>query len=82
MCAVVPLPPHRKVLGIIGQDGALAQWLVLPISNLRVVPDSLTDLEAAFTEPLAAACRIWEQKLVSGRQAIAVIGAREDGAIA
>ncbi len=54
----VPLPcGHSTVLGIIGRDGCMAQYVALPASNLHVVPPSLTDAEAVFAEPLAAACR-------------------------
>jgi threonine dehydrogenase-like Zn-dependent dehydrogenase len=42
----------------------MAEFLTLPAANLHVVPDQLSDAEACFTEPLAAACRILEQGLV------------------
>lgn len=35
----------------------------MPAENLHVVPDSVTDREACFAEPLAAACRIVEQQV-------------------
>jgi threonine dehydrogenase-like Zn-dependent dehydrogenase len=54
--------PGRTVLGIIGRDGTLAEFCTLPAENLYVVPDQLTDREACFAEPLAAACRIVEQQ--------------------
>ena len=53
----------RSVLGIIGKDGTMAQYCTLPAANLFPVPEALTDSEACFTEPLAAACRIVEQKV-------------------
>jgi hypothetical protein len=31
--------------------------------NLHIVPDDVTDREACFAEPLAAACRIREQQV-------------------
>ena len=37
----------------------------MPASNLHVVPDELSDSEAAFAEPLAAACRILEQGMLA-----------------
>ncbi|GIM15197.1 hypothetical protein Vretimale_17956, partial [Volvox reticuliferus] len=55
--------PGRSVLGIVNRDGAIAEYLTLPASNLHPVPPALTDAEAVFTEPLAAACRILEQGL-------------------
>lgn len=70
--------PGRTVLGIINKDGCMAQYLTLPAVNLHVVPDSLSDAEAAFCEPLAAACRIVEQGLVErgpgAEQRVAVLG--------
>lgn len=48
---------------IIGRDGTMAQWCRLPAENLFEVPDSITDKEAAFAEPLAAACRVVEQQV-------------------
>ena len=41
----------------------MAQFLTLPVENLHMVPDALTDQEACFAEPLAAACRIAEQQV-------------------
>ncbi len=66
----------RTVLGIINRDGALAEYLTLPLVNLHPVPATLSDCEAAFTEPLAAACRIVEQGLPRrpGADRVAVIG--------
>lgn len=66
--------PHRKVLGIVRHPGAHAEFLMLPLSNLVPVPDSVTDEEAVFVEPLAAACEILEQlRSVEGRRT-AVLG--------
>ena len=66
--------PDRTVLGIINHDGAFADYLILPLSNLDVVPDQLSDESAVFTEPLAAALRIREQIVISPTADIAVIG--------
>ena len=51
----------RRVLGIIGLDGAFAEYLALPLVNLHRVPENVPDEVAVFTEPLAAACEILEQ---------------------
>ncbi|KAI9003450.1 GroES-like protein [Hyaloraphidium curvatum] len=56
----------RSVLGIINRDGCFAEYVALPAGNLHAVPEALSDAEAAFCEPLAAACRIVEQGLVEG----------------
>jgi len=66
--------PNRSVLGIAGHDGAFADKLVLPAVNLHVVPDSVKDEEAVFTEPLAAAFRIVEQVAVDPRTCAVVLG--------
>lgn len=52
---------RRTVLGIVAHDGAFAEYLALPLENLYVVPHSVSDEEAVFVEPLAAACEILEQ---------------------
>lgn len=56
--------PNRTVLGILNKDGTMAEYLTLPLRNLHVVPDHVSDEVAVFAEPLAAACRIVEQNLV------------------
>ena len=40
-----------------------ARYATVPVEKLHRVPDNITDQEACFTEPLAAACRIVEQKV-------------------
>src|SRR6185436_19128213 len=44
---------QRTVLGIVGRDGAHAEFLQLPSANLLPVPDDIPDERAVFTEPLA-----------------------------
>jgi alcohol dehydrogenase len=56
---------RRKVLGILGHDGAFAEFLTLPLENLRQVPAGVSDEQAVFVEPLAAACEILSQIKVS-----------------
>lgn len=66
--------PTRTVLGIVGRDGAHAEYLQLPSRNLLVVPDSMSDEQAVFAEPLAAAFGITEQVDINDQTKIAVIG--------
>jgi threonine dehydrogenase-like Zn-dependent dehydrogenase len=66
----------RSVLGILGRDGAFAEYLALPSINLHAVPDSLDDLAAVFVEPTAAAYRVAEQVEITDRTRAAVVGAR------
>jgi threonine dehydrogenase-like Zn-dependent dehydrogenase len=65
---------ERTVLGIYKRPGAFAQSLSLPESNLLVVPDNVSDEEAVFTEPLAAALEIFEQIHVQPGSRMLVIG--------
>jgi threonine dehydrogenase-like Zn-dependent dehydrogenase len=66
--------PHRTTLGIRGRDGAFAEYLTLPITNLHPVPDALSDEVAVFTEPLAAACEIVQQVHVHPTDRVIVVG--------
>jgi len=64
----------RTVLGIVGRDGAHAEFLKLPAVNLLPVPDEISDERAVFTEPLAAACGILERTSITKDTRVAVIG--------
>lgn len=66
--------PMRTVLGIVGRDGCHAEYLSLPSRNLLVVPDDVTDEQAVFAEPLAAAFGITEQVDIAPETNVAVIG--------
>jgi alcohol dehydrogenase len=70
---------RRKVLGIVAQDGAFAEFLTLPLENLHAIPNTVTDEEAVFIEPLAAACEILAQLRVNTFRTAAVLG---DGKLA
>lgn len=64
----------RAVLGIEGKDGCFAEYITLPIANLLEVPETITDEEAVFIEPLAAACEILEQVPMAPGSGVAVTG--------
>ena len=65
---------RRTVLGIVGRDGAHAEFLRLPARNLFKVPAGVPDEHAVFTEPLAAACGILEHVNVENSDRVAVMG--------
>ena len=65
---------NRSVLGIVRRDGAFAEYLSLPAVNLLPVPASVSDQQAVFTEPLAAACEILVQITITKNHRVAVIG--------
>jgi threonine dehydrogenase-like Zn-dependent dehydrogenase len=73
--------PDRTVLGIVGRDGAFAEYLTLPNENLLIVPDSISDETAVFTEPLAAAYEIFEELHIARNQSVVVLGDGRLGAI-
>lgn len=70
---------RRKVLGIVAHDGAFAEYLTLPLVNLRLVPESVADEQSVFVEPLAAACEILDQVPLKQFREAAVLG---DGKLA
>jgi alcohol dehydrogenase len=72
---------NRSVLGIHKRDGAFAEYIRLPSTNLHIVPRGVDDDAAVFVEPLAAACQVLKQiKLDSksdalrGRKWVTVLG--------
>jgi alcohol dehydrogenase len=66
--------PYRTTLGIDSRDGALAEYLILPVHNLHTVPDAVPDEVAVFAEPLASACEILEQIHVRPTDRVIVLG--------
>ena len=71
--------PNRTVLGILNRDGAFAQFLSLPEENLHVIPETISDQQAVFVEPLAASFEILEQVSIVPNWKIAIVG---DGRLA
>ncbi len=66
--------PTRRVMGILGADGAFAERVAVPIANLHLVPEQVSDEAAVFTEPLAAAFEILEQVHLQPGTECAVVG--------
>ncbi len=66
--------PNRSVMGILNADGVFAEYVSVPLANLHVVPDSISDEEAVFTEPLAAAFEILEQVQLNPGDDVLVVG--------
>jgi len=71
--------PARTVLGILGADGAFAEIVRLPVVNLHRLPDRISDQQAVFVEPLAAAYQGAEQTTSLRGARSAVIGAGKLG---
>jgi len=66
--------PRRSVLGILNHDGAFAEYIAVPEVNLHPVPDHVTEEQAVFVEPLAAAFQILEQIPVLAGRVVVVLG--------
>jgi threonine dehydrogenase-like Zn-dependent dehydrogenase len=73
---------HRRAVGIHDYPGAFADYMPLPLRSLYRVPDSLSDDEAVFTEPLAAALQVLEAIQISPRDRIVVLGTGKLGLLA
>jgi threonine dehydrogenase-like Zn-dependent dehydrogenase len=61
-------------MGILNADGAFAEYLSMPVGNLHPVPESISDEEAVFTEPLAAAFEILTQIQLDPGDEVLVLG--------
>jgi threonine dehydrogenase-like Zn-dependent dehydrogenase len=69
----------RTTIGIDRHPGAFADYLALTRRNLHVVPDGVSDDQAVFVEPLAAALQVYEAAHLSPRDRVVVIGAGKLG---
>jgi threonine dehydrogenase-like Zn-dependent dehydrogenase len=66
--------PNRSVMGILNADGAFAEYVSVPATNLHVVPENVSDEEAVFTEPLAAAFEILTQIQLNPGDEVLILG--------
>jgi threonine dehydrogenase-like Zn-dependent dehydrogenase len=74
--------PNRTTLGIVKRDGAFAEYLTLPVANLHLVPDTISDEEAVFVEPLAANFEMLEQVHLKPTDSVVVLGDGKMGQLA
>jgi threonine dehydrogenase-like Zn-dependent dehydrogenase len=74
--------PNRTVLGIVNRNGAFADYVMLPVENLHIVPENVSDEEAVFVEPLAANFEILEQAHLRPTQRIVIVGDGKMGQLA
>ncbi|MFA6988956.1 MAG: alcohol dehydrogenase catalytic domain-containing protein [Candidatus Gastranaerophilaceae bacterium] len=66
--------PNRQTLGIFQKDGCFADYITIPVENIFEIPSVVTDEEAVFVEPVAAALEILEQVHIKPADKIAVLG--------
>jgi len=65
---------NRTVIGIQGRDGCFADYVAVPVDNLHELPDAVSDEQAVFVEPLAAAYQVVKQCKIEKRMKVAVLG--------
>ncbi len=66
--------PNRHTIGIWKKDGCMAEYITVPTNILFEVPENVTNEQAVFVEPLAAACEILEQLHIEPMSKIVVLG--------
>ncbi len=65
---------NRSVVGIQGRDGCFADYVAVPVDNLHELPDAVSDEQAVFVEPLAAAYQVVKQCKIEKRMRVGVVG--------
>ncbi|MFP4016299.1 MAG: MDR/zinc-dependent alcohol dehydrogenase-like family protein [Halanaerobiales bacterium] len=63
-----------RCLGIINKDGVFAEYFTLPRENIYLLPDQISDQEAVFVEPMAAAVEIIEKIHIRPTDDVVVLG--------
>ncbi len=66
--------PNRHTLGIWRKDGCFAEYFTMPVNVLFEVPENVSDEQAVFVEPLAAALEINEQLHIKPMDRVIVLG--------
>ncbi len=66
--------PDRHTIGIWRKDGCMAEYITVPTNILFEVPSNVTNEQAVFVEPLAAACEITEQLHIEPMAKVVVLG--------
>ena len=64
----------KTTVGIYRHDGAFADYVIVPIGSVHMLPDSISLKEAVFVEPIAAAFRTFEMTPVREAEIIVVLG--------
>ena len=65
---------HRRTMGLKDWPGALAEYTIAPVENIRLVPDGLPDDAAVLAEPLAAALDVARAARITPEVRTAVLG--------
>lgn len=70
---------QRGALGIQGRPGVFAELTSLPVENVHAVPAGISDRQAVFTEPLAAALQTLEMAHIRPSDRVIILGAGKLG---
>jgi L-gulonate 5-dehydrogenase len=64
-------------LAIVGvhREGGFADYVTAPVQNLNLVPETLSDFEAAFAEPVAIGVQGCRRGMVTAQDTLLVLGA-------
>ena len=65
---------NRQTLGIWKKDGCFSEYMTWPVKDLLIVPDSVTNEQAVFVEPLAAGLEILEQVHIQPCEKVVILG--------
>lgn len=73
--------PDRRLAGARGRDGALAERVCLPVTNLVPVPEGVTNEAAVFALPVARALHAARMVRLEGKAFITVLGDSVDALV-
>ena len=66
--------PNRQTLGIWQKDGCFSEYFTLPVENIFEISNNVSNEEATFVEPIAAAVEITEQLHIKPCDKVALLG--------
>jgi len=66
---------ERNVFGIVAYDGAFAEQVKVPIKNIHLLPDQISDEAGVFIEPFAAAMQTFKISKIIEKDLVVILGA-------
>jgi 2-desacetyl-2-hydroxyethyl bacteriochlorophyllide A dehydrogenase len=73
---------HLRLLGMDRTDGCFAEYVVVPATQVRAIPDELDDARAILAEPLANIVRMFRLAALWPRVRMGIVGAGTMGSMA
>ena len=65
---------NRKCLGLMDKDGYFSEYITMPLNTIHFIDDDISDEDALFTEPLAAAFSAVKDANIQDDENILLIG--------